>query len=72
VVSLIKKILKFFQSKPTYFHTFYDVKTRKKITCPVTEKVIFGENRYALKGKTQDGRNLTIFVSKETWDRISM
>jgi len=51
--------------------TFYDVKLRKKVEAEVTEKVTYGEpgkERYALKAKTPDGRNLTKFVSKATWD----
>lgn len=46
---------------------FYDVKERKKVKADVTEKVVYGEGkrtRYALKGKTSDGRNLTKFVSE--------
>ena len=46
---------------------FYDVKERKKVKADVTEKVVYGEGkrkRYALKGKTTDGRNLTKFVSE--------
>ena len=50
---------------------FYDVKTRTKVMATVTEKKIYGEGsreRYALRGKTTDGRNLTKFVSKTTYD----
>lgn len=46
---------------------FYDVKEKKKVKADVTEKVVYGEGkkkRYALKGKTKDGRNLTRFVSE--------
>lgn len=55
--------------------TFYDVKLRKKVDAEVTEKVVYGKegnNRYAVKGKTADGRNLTKFVSKADWDNISV
>jgi uncharacterized protein YpmB len=55
--------------------TFYDVKLRKKVDAEVTEKVTYGQGgrtRYALRGKTSDGRNLTKFVSKDTWDKISV
>ena len=55
--------------------TFYDVKLRKKVEAEVVEKVTFGEPgklRYALKGKTVDGRNLTKFVSKESWDKVKV
>lgn len=53
--------------------TFYDVKLRKKVEAEVTEKVVYGKEgrkRYAIRAKTNDGRNLTKFVSKEDWDRI--
>ena len=55
--------------------TFYDVKLRKKVEARVAEKVVYGEKgkeRYALRGKTADGRNLTKFVSKADWDKISV
>jgi hypothetical protein len=51
---------------------FYDVKKREKIQAEVTEKVVYGDagrQRYALKAKTSDGRNLTRFVKKEDWDK---
>ena len=53
--------------------TFYDVKLRKKVEAQVTEKVVYGDKgkeRYALRGKTSDGRNLTKFVSKADWDKV--
>ena len=49
---------------------FYDVKLRKKVEVEVTEKVKYGDpgkERYALRAKTADGRNLTKFVKKEDW-----
>lgn len=52
-------------------HSFYDVKERKKVTTDVVSKVVYGDagkERYAFKGKTSDGRNLTAFVGKDTWD----
>ena len=52
-------------------HSFYDVKEKKKVEAEVTEKVTYGEKgkeRYAFKAKTSDGRNLTAFVGKATWD----
>ncbi len=55
--------------------TFYDVKLRKSVEVEVVEKVTFGEPgklRYALKGKTSDGRSLTKFVSKETWEKAKV
>ena len=47
--------------------SFYDVKLKKTISAEVVDKQIFegknGAKRYALKGKTTDGRNLTKFCS---------
>jgi len=56
-------------------HSFYDVKAKKKIEVEVTEKVTYGakdNERHAFKAKTCDGRNLTAFVSKDTWDKASI
>ena len=50
---------------------FFDVKTRKKVEAEVTQKVKYGKagrERYAFRGKTSDGRNLTKFVKKSDWD----
>ncbi|MHB9132671.1 MAG: hypothetical protein ACYDBB_16500 [Armatimonadota bacterium] len=55
--------------------TFYDVKEKQKVEADVTDKVVYGEagrQRYALRGKTADGRALTKFVSKEEWDRTQV
>ena len=55
--------------------TFYDVKLRKKVEAEVTEKVVYGDKgkeRYALKGRTDDGRNLTKFVSKADYDNTNV
>ncbi len=52
-------------------HTFYDVKSRAKVTVAVTSKTSYtgkSGTRYAFKGQTADGRNLTGFVNKATWD----
>lgn len=52
-------------------HEFYDVKKKEKVTREVTEKVVYGtetRKRYAFKAKTEDGRNLTAFVSKADFD----
>lgn len=57
---------------------FYDVKTKSKVM--VDEKNIYkttftsetGQVRYGLRGKTADGRPLTKFVSKETWDSLKV
>ena len=55
--------------------SFYDVKLRKKVDAEVVEKKVYGEKgreRYALRGKTSDGRNLTKFVSKADWDKVTV
>jgi len=55
--------------------TFYDVKLKTKVDAEVTEKVVYGaagKERYAFKGKTSDGRNLTKFVSKADWDKAQV
>ena len=52
-------------------HVFYDVKQKKKVEREVTEAVVYGtaeRPRYAFKAKTADGRNLTAFVNKETFN----
>ena len=49
---------------------FYDVKLKKKVTVEITEKVTYGQGnriRYAFRAKTDDGRNLTRFVSKQDY-----
>jgi formate-dependent nitrite reductase cytochrome c552 subunit len=53
---------------------FYDVKTRQKVK--IEDKNVLkttfttknGQTRYGLRGKTDDGRMLTKFVSKGDWD----
>ena len=53
---------------------FYDVKTRQKVS--IDDKNVMkttfttknGQTRYGLRGKTDDGRMLTKFVSKGDWD----
>lgn len=52
--------------------SFYDVKERKKVETEVTDKVKYPNNRYAIRGKTSDGRNLTKFVSKTDWDKYTV
>ena len=57
---------------------FYDVKEGKKVSVADsaiskkkytrTTKTGKLSERYALRGKTSDGRNLTKFVSKADWD----
>lgn len=56
-------------------HCFYDVKAKKKVDAEVIKKVTYGKKgneRYAFKAKTSDGRNLTAFVNKATWDKASV
>jgi hypothetical protein len=53
---------------------FYDVKTRQKVS--IDDKNVFkttfetknGQVRFGLRGKTDDGRMLTKFISKGDWD----
>ena len=48
-------------------HSFYDVKAKAKVQVEVTKKVTYGtkgNERYAFKAQTDDGRSLTAFVSK--------
>ena len=59
---------------------FYDVKEGKKVSIgesDVTKKVYTRttkagteQQRYAFRGKTSDGRNLTRFVSKADFDAL--
>ena len=54
-------------------HSFYDVKLRKKVTAEVTDFKSYGKGtskRFAFKGKTKDGRNLTRFISKDEYDKF--
>jgi hypothetical protein len=56
-------------------HAFYDVKAKKKVEVDVTEKVTYGKKgneRYAFKGQTKDGRPLTAFVSKDVWSKAKV
>ncbi|MDX2160753.1 MAG: hypothetical protein SF162_05460 [bacterium] len=56
---------------------FYDVKTRKKVQVEDSKvtKTTFttknGQTRYGVRGKTDDGRTLTKFVSKADWDKMT-
>ena len=53
-------------------HTFYDVKAKAKVEAEVDEFVTYGEGtrkRYAFKAQTADGRPLTAFVGKDTWEK---
>ncbi len=57
---------------------FYDVKNRKKVS--IDEKNITkttfttqnGQTRYGIRGKTDDDRTLTKFVSKGDWDGMNV
>ena len=44
---------------------FYDVKTRAKVKMDTKSGP-----RYAIKGKTADGRNLTKFVGAADWEKL--
>ncbi len=48
---------------------FYDVKLRKKVNTKVVDKVKYPNGRYAIKGKTNDGRNLIRFVSEADYNK---
>ena len=55
-------------------YKFYDVKKKASVTTKITEVKKYGTGtrvRYAVRGKTKDGRNLTVFVNKETFDKAS-
>ncbi|MCQ2378906.1 MAG: hypothetical protein MJ016_06830 [Victivallaceae bacterium] len=54
-------------------YKFYDVKAKDFVKTAITECVVYGAKsnpRYAVRGKTKDGRNLTCFVSKANFDKI--
>ena len=54
-------------------HKFYDVKAKASVETAITECVVYGTKanpRYAVRGKTKDGRALTCFVKKEDFDKI--
>ena len=57
---------------------FYDVKLKKKVAIEESnvKKTTFttknGQVRYGLRAKTDDGRNLTKFVSKTNWDEMDV
>jgi hypothetical protein len=57
---------------------FYDVKLREKkliddgAVSKTTFKTKNGQIRYGLRAKTEDGRNLTKFVSKGDWDALDV
>jgi hypothetical protein len=57
---------------------FYDVKLRKKVSIEegnvrkTTFKTKNGQVRHGLRAKTDDGRNLTKFISKTEWDSLKI
>lgn len=54
---------------------FYDVKTRQSVDADVVEKKEYqsrGQTRYAVRGKTSDGRWLTRFISKADYDKMAV
>lgn len=54
--------------------TFYDVKMRTKVEVEVVGKKEYkvrGQSRHAFKGKTEDGRSLTKFVSKVEFENAT-
>ena len=54
---------------------FYDVKARAKVEAEVIDKIVYADGtkqRFALKAKTADGRGLTKFVNKETFDSVKL
>ena len=48
---------------------FYDVKKRANVKAEVIGKVKFANGRFALKGKTADGRGLTRFVKEADFNK---
>lgn len=56
---------------------FYDLKLKKKVQVDESRvrKVTFDTKsgvRYGLKATTEDGRKLTKFVGKATWDELNV
>ncbi len=57
---------------------FYDVKLKQKVQIDESKvrKTTFqtknGQTRYGLRATTEDGRNLTKFVSKANWDELEV
>ena len=47
---------------------FYDVKAKAKVKAEPVAKKQFANGRYAVLGKTADGRDLYRFVKKEDFD----
>jgi len=57
---------------------FYDVRRRKKLyvdeqyVAKTVQTAGNGEPRYAFITKTDDGRNLTKYVSKDRWEALQI
>ena len=57
---------------------FYDVKLKQKVQIDESRvrKTTFntknGQVRYGLRATTEDGRNLTKFVSKPVWEEMNV
>lgn len=57
---------------------FYDVKLKQRVQIDEKDvrKTTFetknGQTRYGLRAKTEDGRNLTKFVSKADWESLDV
>ena len=52
--------------------TFYDVKMKQRVTAKVLSAEKYDKNgtvRYAIKGKTNDGRSLTCFCNKDIYEK---
>jgi hypothetical protein len=50
---------------------FYDMKLKEKIIVTIISRTTYnngGRLIYAFKAKTEDGRNLTKYVSQSDWD----
>ena len=50
---------------------FYDVKAKAKVKAEPVAKKQFANGRYAVLGKTADGRDLYRFVKKEDFDKCA-
>ena len=56
---------------------FYDIKMKQHVEVDESKvvKVIYNNNNrttYAVRGKTEDGRNLTKFVKKDFWESLDV
>ncbi len=56
-------------------HKFYDVKVKGSVEAEVLEKVTYGKpgnERYAFRAQTADGRKLITFVTKAVWEKAKI